>query len=357
MALRESLADYAERSSTLIESSPQMDEENTKRKLVEPLLELLGWDMLSNEVDLEYSVPMGSGTRKVDYALKLEDTPVVFVEAKGADTTLDESHENQLRSYMRQVGVDWGLLSNGQSFEIFRRDESSKRPNEISLAEFDLDNIKENKQPLTALSKGSIKSGESKRIAENIEAVQQAVQNLRENKEPIAEEVTRVITDRIGESMSQQVEGEAKEFVDSLVTSLEERAHSSSVEKQKTPSTGASTETDGKYGIRILEDGTEIDQVSADTQAVVSGKFVDYLIKNRNLIEETDIPYIPGTGQGSRALVNDEPVHIDGKEMRAYQQLSDGHYLYTSLNADTKSRYLTELAEKLALSCELVGDW
>jgi len=85
-----------------------MDEQNTKRKIIEPLLELLGWNMLSSDVELEYSVQMGTGTQKVDSALKIEGTPVVFIEAKGCDTPID-GHEGWLTSYMRQVGVDWGM--------------------------------------------------------------------------------------------------------------------------------------------------------------------------------------------------------------------------------------------------------
>ncbi|MDL0132285.1 type I restriction enzyme HsdR N-terminal domain-containing protein [Halobacterium salinarum] len=169
MTLREELSEYAERSAGLIEDSPQMDEENTKRKIIEPLIELLGWDILSSDVELEYSVQMGSGTKKVDYALKREGTPVVFVEAKGCDTPLDQSHENQLKSYMRQVGVDWGLLTNGRKFEIFRRDVSSNRPNEISLAEFSIEDVPNNEDPLKALSQEYIDSGESRQIAEKIE--------------------------------------------------------------------------------------------------------------------------------------------------------------------------------------------
>ncbi|MFB6150338.1 MAG: restriction endonuclease subunit R, partial [Haloarculaceae archaeon] len=94
MTFREELSEYVERSASLIEDSPQMDEENTKRKILEPLIDLLGWDILSlsSEVELEYSVQMGSGSKKVDYALKREDTPVVFVEAKGCDTSLEQSH-------------------------------------------------------------------------------------------------------------------------------------------------------------------------------------------------------------------------------------------------------------------------
>jgi hypothetical protein len=55
---RKELEDYVERSQSLLESSPRMDEQNTQRKVIEPLLELLGWEMLSPEVELEYSVQM-----------------------------------------------------------------------------------------------------------------------------------------------------------------------------------------------------------------------------------------------------------------------------------------------------------
>ncbi|TKX84967.1 restriction endonuclease subunit R [Halorubrum sp. SS5] len=352
MTLREGLAEYAERSSSLIESSPQMDEENTKRKIIEPLIDLLGWEILSEDVELEYSVQMGSGTKRVDYALKIEGTPVVFIEAKGADTDFTDNHQNQLRSYMRQVGVDWGLLSNGREFEIFRRDYSSNRPNEISLAEFSLEEIEEKEQPLTALSRGSLESGESRQIAEKIESVQGAVRTLREEKEAIAENVTREVTDKTGEAVSQMVEDEAKTFVDNLIASLEEQAHKTAI--NRTPIT-PQDETESEYAVRLTRNGSEIERLTGPTQAKAMANLVNYLIEEQGLMEEIEIPYIPGTGRGTRALVNDEPIHTNGVEMRQYEQLSRGYYLFTSLSAKDKKRYIPELPEKVGLKCEFVN--
>ena len=48
-------------------------EANTKKRIIEPLLGFLGWNLLSNEVRLEYPVRIGTSTPKVDYALMLED--------------------------------------------------------------------------------------------------------------------------------------------------------------------------------------------------------------------------------------------------------------------------------------------
>lgn len=355
MTLREELSEYTERSSCLIEDSPQMDEENTKRKIVEPLIDLLEWEILSSDVELEYSVQMGSGTKKVDYALKREGTPVVFVEAKGCDTPLEQSHENQLKSYMRQVGVDWGLLTNGREFEIFRRDVSSNRPNEISLAEFPIEDVPDNGHPVKALSRPSIESGESRQIAEKIEAVQNAVASLRKNKEDLAEDVTGVVTVVVGRAVSQQIEDEAKAFVDDLIETLEDQAHRTAVVRGPT---GGDVETeDGEYVIRLTRNGREVYRVSEGVQSDAVGSLANYLIEEEGLLDEIEIPYIPGTGQGSRALINDKPEHPNGSDMRGQQQVSGGYYVLTNLSSKDKKRYVSELLEKVDLECEFSGGW
>ncbi|WP_211194898.1 hypothetical protein [Halorhabdus amylolytica] len=94
---RDEITEYVNRCQQLIESSPQMDEENTKVKLVQPFLELLGWDLYSTEVALEYTIPMASGSTHVDYALLVGDSPVVFVEAKPVRSTLTDDEIQQLR--------------------------------------------------------------------------------------------------------------------------------------------------------------------------------------------------------------------------------------------------------------------
>lgn len=352
MGFQEQLSHYSDQSSKLIEESPQMDEQNTKRKVIEPLIEILGWDIISTDVELEYSIQMGSGTKKVDYALKLQDTPVVFVEAKGCDTPLDHSHEKQLKSYMRQVGVDWGLLSNGREFEILRRDFSSNRPNEISLANFSIEEIAENVQPLRALTSDSISSGESRQIAEKIESVQEAIRSLQKNKEELAEDVTRVVTDTVGESVSQQVEDEAKSFVDDLIDSLEKQTHQTEESKKKPTPKG-----EKDYVIQLTRDGKEIHCVSGDQQAKAMASLLNYLIEEEGLLDAIKLPYVPGTGRGSRALVNDKPEHSDGTEMRLYEEVSGGYYLFTSLSAKDKMRYLPELPSRVGLECEFSGGW
>ena len=63
----EAVRNYVEQSRSLLEASPQMDEENTKVKLIQPFVDLLGWNFCSTEVQLEYTVQMGTRSSKVDY--------------------------------------------------------------------------------------------------------------------------------------------------------------------------------------------------------------------------------------------------------------------------------------------------
>ena len=356
MGLSDDLAAYSERSSSLIENSPQMDEQNTKRKIIEPLLEILGWDMLSSDVELEYSVKMGTGTKKVDHALKIADTPVIFVEAKGCDTPLD-GHEGQLTSYMRQVGVDWGILANGKRFKLYRRDQTSKRPNEILLADFSVEEVTANEHSLRAISHESIRSDDSQRIAETLEAVQRAIDSLRDNKGSLTEEVTEVVTDVAGDSVSQTVEKEAQGFVDNLATTLEEQAHKTPSAPEPDPNERRESKTDGEYLIRLLRGGSEIHCVSAERRATAMGAVVEYLIEEEGLLDAVSLPYVPGAGRRNRALLNSDPIHTDGSEMQQYEQTAGGYYLSTSLSAEDKKPYLPELPAKVGIQCEFEGKW
>lgn len=76
------------------------------------------------------------------------------------------------------------------------------------------------------------------------------------------------------------------------------------------------------------------------------------MIEGKGLLDAVSLPYVPGTGGGNRPLLNDQPTHTDGTEMRQYEQVSDRYYLFTSLSAADKQRYLPELPAKVGLECE-----
>lgn len=94
-----------------------LSESDTKRTLIEPVLAMLGWDIGDpDEVKAEHSTAAG----RVDYALRIQGKPEMFVEAKSLGAGLaPQRNAAQLISYGATEGVRWGLLTDGASYELY----------------------------------------------------------------------------------------------------------------------------------------------------------------------------------------------------------------------------------------------
>jgi hypothetical protein len=239
---RDEIDEYVQRCQQLIEASPQMDEENTKVKLVQPFLELLGWDLYSTEVALEYTIPMASGSTHVDYALLVGDSPVVFVEAKPVRSTLTDSEVQQLRSYMRQeLDVDWGILTNGKSFEVLTKNHRGNGGEEVSVVQFNLDDLADNPSVLELLTKESIRSGKSDEVAEQVAETNRAIRYLQDNEDSVTRAVSEAVEDEVGE-LTIDLEEQSREFTQNLVSVLREQRQFVSEKTSEEPEEEEETE-------------------------------------------------------------------------------------------------------------------
>ena len=219
----EAVKNYVGQSQTLLEASPQMDEENTKVKIIQPFVDLLGWNFYSTEVQLEYTVQMGTQSSKVDYALMVGDTPVVFIEAKPARSDLSDGNVRQLQSYMRQeLSVDWGVLTNGKEFEILSVTGDHRQDGETSIATFDLDEMADNPDILEILTKDAIQSGRAGDIARQLTQTNRAISRLTDRETPIAERLTDVLQDELDETPL-DLEEQSLDFVNELRHTLREQ--------------------------------------------------------------------------------------------------------------------------------------
>lgn len=357
----ETVSDYVDRSLSLVESSPQMDEQNTRARLIDPLIrDVLGWDFYSSEIEMEYSIQMGSSKKKVDYALFSDGSPAVFVEAKGCDTTITDGHANQLRSYMRQEWVDWGLLTNGKSFVVFRLQKDGDYPDVERLGEAELADLTANDWILAALSEESIQSGTSTEIYQQVERRQDAIATLSEQKDEIAESVRKTVVDRVGEVVSQPAESLSKTFVDDLIAKLKQDRNENRMGSGSEPSTLQSIpdpeqpEPSGSYVVALTtpEGSTHI---SGENQSNVMGETVDRLIKDHGLIDAyAPLPYVPGQ---KIAILNDEPNHANGDKMRMYRRVGGDYYVYTALNKSNKKRHLSDFADACGVDIAFDGEW
>jgi hypothetical protein len=115
--------------------------------------------------------------------------------------------------------------------------------------------------------------------------------------------------------------------------------------------------SDGTYQITLLDEGVPIVECEDSNQNQVMADVVEYLIDEASLLDKISLPYVPGTGDGERALLHWEPHHADGAGMTRHVRLSNGSYIFTKLSANEKQRYLRELARVCDIVCRFDGRW
>jgi predicted type IV restriction endonuclease len=143
-----------------------LDEAATKQGVVLRILSLLGWDTFSiEEVCPEYSV----GEKKVDYALRHNNSNKVFIEVKRVGEDL-EKHQEQLLSYSFQEGVKLAILTNGITWWFYLPlHEGSWDQRKFYTVEIYDQNPEEISQKfLDFLSKENVISGKALENAENV---------------------------------------------------------------------------------------------------------------------------------------------------------------------------------------------
>jgi len=217
---RNEIDEYVQRCQQLIEASPQMDEANTKAAVLRDFLNLLDWQIPQN-TQLEYSVEAFGQTYKVDYALILDGTPVAFLEAKGADTSLTDDHEEQLSSYMTNKNVTYGILTNGKQYRFFKRRVDASNVDVQKVGAVALEDLPNRLAVLKAYEKNAIESGESGKILGRINELREARRTLEAGKDDLAIELSNTLTDEVSDSISSLAETQAKEMIDRLVADIE----------------------------------------------------------------------------------------------------------------------------------------
>lgn len=106
-----------------------LKETPTRTIVIDPLLEALGWDVRDpDEVQLEYPT-VGGGA--VDYALKINGRPVLLVEAKPLEDTLNVKDVAQLVAYAANAGIQWCILTNGLTWKVYKSMEECEAPDKL----------------------------------------------------------------------------------------------------------------------------------------------------------------------------------------------------------------------------------
>lgn len=101
------------------ESKP-LSEEATKQWLIIPMIKALGYDPYSLDVIPEYTLDVGiKKGEKVDYALQYNDEPVIIIEYKQLNTSLNSKYIDQLFRYFTNTDAKIAILTNGDDYWFF----------------------------------------------------------------------------------------------------------------------------------------------------------------------------------------------------------------------------------------------
>jgi len=185
--------DYVEYATPLIKKHPVMSEFDTISTLVEPLLEALGWNTRDpDEVQRGHTIHVGGKTEYVDIALKVNNRPVMFVEAKSIDTDLRTDLAEQPIKYANMGGVNWCILTNGKEWRLYNAFWRIRGVEQKMFFELSINEFKENMEKLQLLSKGSMLSGKLDEEAELEHAKRMIFEWLRQEENSIVKDIMRL---------------------------------------------------------------------------------------------------------------------------------------------------------------------
>jgi predicted transport protein len=121
-SLDSTLTTVLETAGRLKDSGAAGNEANTRALLIDPVLAALGWNLLDfEEVEREFRVFDGT---LLDYALRVDGRPRLFVEAKALSRRLaDKQFIAQTVNYANNEGVIWCVLTNGLTYQVYKSNE------------------------------------------------------------------------------------------------------------------------------------------------------------------------------------------------------------------------------------------
>lgn len=123
-------------------------EEATKNALIMPFFQLLDYDIFNPfEFVPEFTADVCSKKgEKVDYAIMIDNKPVILIEAKSVNDNLT-NHDAQLYRYFTATEAKFAILTNGITYKFFTDLEEKNKMDVNPFFEFDILNIDENKIP------------------------------------------------------------------------------------------------------------------------------------------------------------------------------------------------------------------
>jgi|GEM_PF-2907792 len=254
-------------------------------RVVEPLLEVLGWDLRGPDVVPDVEV----GPLRVDYVLQIDAQPAIVVLVRAADSGPVPPEGSGLDSLLRSGPVDWAIDTDGSAFRF-----ATVADEEVHTRRFEIADLPDHVDVLESYTRGaarerhrrSDRSAALDRLAENrddaIERVATALEGVAgEAIVPVAEETAREVVDEILDARAAgtgQSVSEASPTADAPADrSRREAIESTPREPLGTESTPASDASEPGATVRAPHEAAgavdegEVDERSVDAGTVDEG--------------------------------------------------------------------------------------
>lgn len=173
-------------------------EEATKTSLVMPFFQALGYDVFNpQEFTPEFIADVGiKKGEKVDYAIKIDDEPVILIECKSVNENL-EKHDSQLFRYFGTSAAKFAILTNGVIYRFYTDIEETNKMDEAPFLEVNLENIKPHQiSTLQKFTKDTFNKDDIFDSAAELKYMGQIQQIIKEELTTPSEDITRLILSR-----------------------------------------------------------------------------------------------------------------------------------------------------------------
>lgn len=194
-------------------SQLSLTEAETRRALIDPIFEAIGWDV-ANPTVVRMEWRKNPDDRPVDYAFMVNNVPKLLVEAeKLREDITDRKWRDQLLLYSTQVGVKWCALTNGNIIRIYNSLAEEAAPDKLlfeievrtvdTLAGLSIEDFMEK---LYLLSEESLREGKIDQVWDNIYATRKVFDYLEKKREDLVDSIAksvRITRKSVGEVLDQ----------------------------------------------------------------------------------------------------------------------------------------------------------
>lgn len=134
----EKITQFSKRVDSIKESL--LTEEATKTSIILPFFQILGYDVFNPcEFVPEYTADIGTKKgEKVDYAVMMDNVPLILIEAKPCSSELNTKHMGQLMRYFSVTKARFAILTNGILYRFYSDLEEKNKMDTIPFLEFKL---------------------------------------------------------------------------------------------------------------------------------------------------------------------------------------------------------------------------